>query len=291
MLVLIAALAGLVPAVWGFWIEPASIRVHEYELPLQHWPQSLDGLRIAVITDLHAGAPYITPEKIDRVVALSNAAKPDLVLITGDIYENSVLGGSQLAPELITARLDALRAPLGVHLVLGNHDHALDLPMLRALIEGSSIHFDDNRVESITAGRTPFWLIGLADFLSDAPDLHGTLAQVGDSAPIIAFTHCPDVFPEVSARINLLVAGHTHGGQVKLPLLGRLVVPSVYGNERYAAGHVLEQTDLFIATGIGTSHLPVRFGVPPEVSILKLRASASAAAAEPMPQAASPAAP
>lgn len=278
-LLAVAALAGLLAVLWGFWIEPASIRVAEHELRLQRWPAALDGLRIAVISDLHAGAPYITLAKIERIVALSNAAKPDLVLITGDVYENEVLGGAPLAPQAVTARLEALQAPLGVHLVLGNHDHQLDLPALRKLIAASRLDLDDNHVERIVTGRAPFWLIGLADIVSDIPDLHGTLATVDDEAPIIAFTHGPDLFPAVPARISLVVAGHTHGGQVRLPGLGALIVPSVYGRRRYAEGHVIEQTDLFVATGIGTSHLPVRFGVPPEISILRLRAPAGNATA------------
>jgi predicted MPP superfamily phosphohydrolase len=93
---------------------------------------------------------------------------------------------------------------------------------------------------------------------------------VTDDAPVILMTHNPDLFPKTPARVSLLLAGHTHGGQVRFPFLGALVVPSIYGN-RYLAGHVEERGQhLFVATGIGMSYLPVRFGVPPEVTILKI---------------------
>lgn len=265
----VLALLVLALAVRAFWLEPASLRVHHYTLPLLHCPAPLAGLRIAVISDLHAGAPYIDREKIARVVALSNAERPDLSLLTGDIFINSVIGGTPIPVQETLSLLEGLHARLGVYLVLGNHDHNTDLHRLHALLAASPIRLMDNRVVRIADQGRWFWLLGLADATSDHPDLPGTLAQIGDEAPIIAFTHGPDLMPLLPPRINLLIAGHTHGGQVRLPLLGRLRVPSIYGS-RYAAGHVIEQTDLFVSTGIGTSHIPVRFGVPPEISLLSL---------------------
>ncbi|GAC1624541.1 MAG: metallophosphoesterase [Nevskia sp.] len=267
----VLALLGLALALDAFWIEPSSLRLRRYELALQRWPAALAGLKIAVITDLHAGAPYIGLAKIEHVVALSNAAQPDLVLLTGDIFVNSVIGGQALPPEQVARRLGALQARLGVYLVFGNHEHHTDRQNLQRLLAATPIQFMDNAVRRIDDRGSAFWLIGLADILSDRPDVSGTLAQVTDEAPIIAFTHGPDLFPTLPARVNLLVAGHTHGGQVRLPILGAGRVPSIYGRRRYAAGHVVEQTDLFVATGIGTSHIPVRFGVPPEIALLSLR--------------------
>lgn len=268
-------LAALAAGIDGFAIEPASIRVRPYALALKQAPAPLPGLKIAVISDLHAGAPFIDATKIARIVALSNAAQPDLVLLTGDVFVNDVIGGHPLDPAAAVAALGQLQARLGVYLVFGNHDHDADTGALRRLLAGSSIRFMDNAVQRIDTGHGSLWLLGLADFGSDTPDVAGTLAQVIDGAPVIAFTHNPDVFPLLPARVNLLVAGHTHGGQVCLPLLGRGRIPSMYGRKRFAAGHVVEQTDLFVSTGIGTSHIPVRFGVPPEISLLTLTQAAS----------------
>lgn len=268
-------LLGLAAGVEGFVIEPTSLRVRDERLALRSAPAPLAGLRIAVISDLHAGAPYIDAAKIDRVVALSNAEQPDLVLLTGDVFVNDVIGGHPLDPALTAAALNRLQARLGVFLVFGNHDHDTDMAALRRLLAGTSIRVMDNAVQRIDVGDAGhFWLLGLADFKSDHPDITGTLAQIGDEAPILAFTHNPDLFPQLPARVNLLVAGHTHGGQVRLPLFGRGPLPSRYGR-RFAAGHVVEQTDLFVSTGIGTSHIPVRFGVPPEITLLTLTQAAS----------------
>lgn len=264
------ALFGSALALDAFWLEPDSLRVSRHDLALQHWPPALAGMKVAVISDLHAGAPYIDRPKIERVVALSNAALPDLVLLTGDIFINDVIGGRPLPPEQTAAALAGLRAPLGVYLVFGNHDHNTDMTRLRTLLAATPIQLMDNRVLRIGSEAASFWLLGLADFISDRSDIEGTLAQITDDAPILAFTHGPDVFPRLPARINLLIAGHTHGGQVRLPLIGRGRVPSAYGRFRFAAGHVVEQTDLFVSTGIGTSHIPVRFRVPPEISLLTL---------------------
>ena len=122
-------------------------------------------------------------------------------------------------------------------------------------------------------GNCQFWLVGISDYLEGAHDVPLALSGIPDEAPVLAFTHNPDIFPEVPSRVALTVAGHTHGGQVYLPILGRPVIPSEFG-ERFAIGHIVEQErHFFVTPGIGTSILPVRFRVPPEVSILILHSA------------------
>jgi predicted MPP superfamily phosphohydrolase len=270
MALAVLVLIGLALALDAFWIEPSSLRVNVHEVALKHCAAPLAGMKIAVITDLHAGAPYIDLAKIERVVEMTNATQPDLVLLAGDIFISSVIGGVAIPPQDTVTVLDGLRARLGVYVVFGNHEHNTDMLRLKRLLESTSIQFMDNDVRRIMDGNQPFWLMGLADATSDHPDIAGTLSRVTDDAPIIAFTHTPDVFVQIPPRINLVIAGHTHGGQVMLPIVGRGRVPSAYGRKRFAAGHVVEQTDLFVSTGIGTSHIPIRFRVPPEISLLRL---------------------
>jgi len=270
MTLAVLVLIGLALALDAFWIEPSSLRVTVHEVALKHCAAPLAGMKIAVITDLHAGAPYIDLAKIEHVVEMTNATQPDLVLLAGDIFISSVIGGVVIPPQETVRVLDGLRARLGVYLVFGNHEHNTDMLRLKRLLESTSIQFMDNDVRRIMDGNRPFWLMGLADATSDHPDIAGTLSRVTDDAPIIAFTHTPDVFVQIPPRINLVIAGHTHGGQVMLPIVGRGRVPSAYGRKRFAAGHVVEQTDLFVSTGIGTSHIPIRFRVPPEISLLRL---------------------
>jgi predicted MPP superfamily phosphohydrolase len=114
------------------------------------------------------------------------------------------------------------------------------------------------------------WIAGISDLWTGHPDIAAALAKVSDDAPVIALTHNPDIFPDIPARVALTLAGHTHGGQVVLPFIGRPFIHSPFG-ARYTHGLVVEGTrDLFVTTGIGTSIVPVRFGVPPEIAVLTL---------------------
>jgi predicted MPP superfamily phosphohydrolase len=266
-------LAGLGLGLWAFVAEPASLRVREYPLAIPGWPAGRAGMRIALLSDLHTGSPYNGIDKLAEVVARTNAARPDLVLVAGDLVIQDVMGGRFVPPEEIATALSRLRAPLGVYAVLGNHDRWLDARRVIAALSRVGIPvLEDRAVEISRGGRggPPFWLVGISDYWTGPHDVRGALAQVTDGAPVLAFTHNPDLFPQVPSRVSLTLAGHTHGGQVYLPLLGRLVVPSRFG-ERYAFGHVVENgRHLFVTAGVGTSIVPVRFLVPPEISVLRL---------------------
>ena len=273
-LLAVAAFAVAAPLGWGFLIEPASLRNEDYEVAIPGWPAGCDGLRIAVLADLHVGSPWNGKGKLDRVIALTEQAHPDLILLAGDFVIHGVRGGTFTPPEQIAASLRRLSAPRGVWAVLGNHDWWFDAPRVRAALESNGIPVLEDAATRIHTNTCGFWLAGIGDYWEGKHDVEGVLAQVTDTAPILAFTHNPDVFPDVPARVNLTIAGHTHGGQVYLPFIGRPVVPSRYG-QRYAIGHIVEQgRHLFVSSGIGTSIVPVRFLVPPEVSVLTLRPSA-----------------
>jgi uncharacterized protein len=259
-------------AAWGFWWEPSSLRTVESDLVLPAWPAGCDGLRVAVVSDLHVGSPWNGLANLDRVVARLAAARPDLVLFAGDFVIHGVRGGSFVPPEDIAERLARVQAPLGRYAVLGNHDWWFDgLRVLNALQDHAIPVLEDRAVSLAGREGCPLWLAGVSDLWERLHDVKHALAGVPDAAPVLMLTHNPDLFPNVPARVSLTIAGHTHGGQVLLPFLGRPIVPSMYG-QRYAIGHVVEDgRHLFVSPGIGTSIIPVRFGVPPEVSLLVLR--------------------
>src|SRR5262249_41525020 len=153
-----------------------------------------------------------------------------------------------------------------------NHDAWYDGPRTRRALESNGIRVLDNEVVEIPVDGTSVWLAGLADLMTGEQAILGTIAKA--EGTVVALTHEPDIFPDIPARVAITLAGHTHGGQVALPWIGRRVVPSRYG-ERYAIGHVVEGgKHLFVTPGIGTSILPVRFGVPPEISVLTMRSGA-----------------
>lgn len=263
---LLVALAG-----WGFWWEPASLSTREYDLVLPGWPAAAGDLRIAVLADLHTGSPHNDLDKLQEVVDATNRAPPDLILLAGDFVIQGVVGGQFVEPEASARVLRSLQATLGVYAVLGNHDWWLDGARVRKALEDEGIPVLEDRAIPLLCNRRPFWLAGVSDFWEAAHDVRRALTGVDEASPVIVVTHNPDVFPEIPDRVALTIAGHTHGGQVAVPGLGRPVVPSQFG-ERYAIGHVVEGgRHLFVSTGIGTSILPVRFRVPPEISMITLR--------------------
>ena len=267
-------------AAWAFWLEPASTVVRRVSLSVPAWHAEHRGLKIALLTDLHVGAPHMSLGRLRNVVGLVNEEAPDLVIITGDFViggpqdeggeRGGVAGGTFVEPEPLAEELKHLRAPLGVYAVLGNHDWWFDGERVARALGGAGLKVLENEAVRIERDGRGFWLGGVADLWTRRPDVEGTLRQVNTDDPVILFTHNPDIFPNVPARVALTVAGHTHGGQVNLPFLGRPVVPSKFG-QRYAFGHVVEGgRHLFVSGGVGTSIIPVRFRVPPEIVILKL---------------------
>lgn len=225
-------------------------------------------MRIAVLTDLHVGSPFNGPAKLRDVVERTNAARADIICILGDLVIQGVLGGRFVPPEQIASELKQLRAPAGVFAVLGNHDGWFDHDRVKRALEQNGIRLVEESAVKAQTPAGPLWIAGISDLWTGVHDVRAALAAVVDDAPVILLTHNPDVFPDVPDRVALTLAGHTHGGQVRLPFMGAPIVPSKFG-QRYAAGHVIESgRHLFVATGVGTSILPVRFRVPPAVTVL-----------------------
>jgi predicted MPP superfamily phosphohydrolase len=254
---------------WAFVIEPNRLTVNEVAVRLPNWPPAFERLRIALISDLHVGAPYIDTAKLQLVVQTTNATQPDLILLAGDfMVTSSVRRGHTVEPEIIAAELKNLKARFGVYAVLGNHDWWYDGQRVMRALNAVGIRVLENDAAQIREQQQSLWLAGISDAWTRKPDITGTLQKVTDDGPVIILTHNPDIFPNVPARVSLTLAGHTHGGQVSIPFVGRPQVPSQYG-ERYAIGLIEENNRyLFVTPGVGTSIIPVRFRVPPEISLL-----------------------
>jgi predicted MPP superfamily phosphohydrolase len=263
---------------WAFWWEPASLSTERHDLSLPNWPSACSGLRVAVLADLHTGSPYNGLDKLEQIVSLTNAAEPDVVLLAGDFVIHGVLGGEFVEPRALAAVLAGLDAPGGVYAVMGNHDIRYGAGKVTAALQAVAIDVLENRSLSVESDSCEFRVAGVSDFKRGPYDVDKALSGIVANSPVIVFTHNPDLFPLVPDWVALTVAGHTHGGQVYFPGLGRPVMPSDYGS-RYALGHIQEQgRHLFVNTGTGTSILPARFFVPPVVSVLTLLSAESVVA-------------
>jgi predicted MPP superfamily phosphohydrolase len=261
---------------WAFLIGPNRLVLHEQTIHIDNWPKELSGLRIAVLGDIHVDRWTVDDKKLRTIVQRTNQLQPDLIVILGDYMSGNGWVKRRVEPEVFAPVLKNLNAPFGVYSVLGNHDYWHDGSQVRRALEQNGIKVLEDEVLQVNARGTSMWVVGLADLwthsLQTTPQhMAETIASVPPGAPIVAITHNPDIFPNVPQRVQLLLAAHTHGGQVRFPLIGSVVQASDFG-ERYLKGHVFENNHhLFVTTGIGTSIMPVRFGIPPEIVLLTLK--------------------
>src|SRR6185312_3907972 len=283
---------GTSTAAYGVGEPLLRLRVARYQLTPQRWPTGF-GLKVAVIADLHACDPWMSPAHVETIVERTNALNADVIVMLGDYVSGlRYLTGRMPASEW-ALMLAQLKAPLGVHAILGNHDYWSDRavqrqgkgkPVARQALEAVGIPVYENDVVRLTRDGHSFWLAGLGDQLAFLPawrhrvvrrigidDLDATLEKVTDDAPVILLAHEPDIAMRVPKRVALQLSGHTHGGQVRL-LGWSPVVPSRYGN-RLAYGHTKINCDVIVSGGLGCSIMPFRLGVPPELVLVTLGGS------------------
>jgi uncharacterized protein len=271
-------------------------RVTRYVVSPKRWPPGLQ-LTIAMLADLHACRPWMTPERIESIANETNALGADMIVLLGDYVAGHRLVSHFVHSSEWSAALSGLRAPLGVHAVLGNHDWWEDKAAQQArsgptfsrkALERVGIPVYENDAVRLKKDGASFWLAGLGDQLAFLPsryrdpaarlgvdDLAATLAKVPEDEHLVLMAHEPDVMANMPERVSLVLSGHTHGGQVRL-FGWAPTVPSRYGR-RYVYGHVRERSDLIVSGGLGCSIMPVRLGMPPEIVLVTVTGSAAAA--------------
>lgn len=259
-----------------FWFEPDSIIIRNSDVTVSNWSKKLNGLKIAVITDLHISKPYINSEKVDRIVELTNRQNPDMVFLLGDyvpaqIY-NALNPNIDSRKEVLSTikHLGRLKAQYGVYAILGNHDWGFGHKDVKDALAVSGITVLENSHRLLSINGRTLAVSGIEDIWLGNADVSKSLHGIPSRTPILFLSHNPDVFPLVPHRVSLTLSGHNHGGQINIPFIRNYTAPSKYG-ERYISNHIVEENkDLFVSTGIGTTGIPLRLHDVPEIAILKL---------------------
>ncbi len=247
--------------------------VTDYAPVPRNWPAGRR-LTITVIADIHAGGPNMGIARVREVVDTANALNSDLVVILGDYFATHRFITEHVPHDAWAAELARLRARHGVYAILGNHDWWYDIDGVRNALRKFRILLMANDAVRLGEPGAKFWLAGIDDQIAHylghnsfrgEDDLPGTLAKIKTDDPLILLVHEPDIFTQVPARVALTLAGHTHGGQIKLPFVPPVWAPSAYG-ARFAYGHIVEEgRHMIVSGGLGTSKVPLRLGVTPEI--------------------------
>ncbi len=285
-----SALIGALCLAYSYFIEPGRLVVNRYEMEVKDWNPAFNGFRVALISDIHAGSNDVSPSKLREVVRLVNEQGVDAVFMLGDFVSQRRANDQtqrrtvRMEPAEIAENLKGMHSRFGVFAVLGNHDEWSGPGEVAAALESVGYNvLNGEMVEFDLDGRNRLRVLGLPDhttigiwknYSGNAKRFVHPSDGTGD---LIALQHSPDAIPAItgglliSPDLKVLFAGHTHGGQIRLPILGPPVVPSMFG-QKFARGHVYDfGIDVFVTTGIGTSILPFRFMVPPEIAVVTIR--------------------
>ncbi len=250
---------------WTFWLEPSSLKIQNYSLSLPH-KIKIPNITVGIVSDIHIGRYFGDENRLRKIVDLLKQQNPDLIVFLGDfVAQTDASAFVKSAHEL-----QSLNPPLGVFAVLGNHDWWSGKTTVVAALKNNGIHLIDNEIVKIQFKEQTFQLAGFGDFLEDPNVFNFIKENQKFEIPTIGITHNPDIFPLTPSSLSLLLAGHTHGGQVNFPFIGSPIVPSKY-KQRYRYGIINENNHhLFVTSGTGNSILPVRFRVPPEIVIMDI---------------------
>lgn len=252
----------------GYWNATRDPLIRTARVEVADWPSGQPPLRLLLLSDIHVAGPDMPPERVVRIVAELNRLKPDLVLIAGDLVSEKRSATHIYTAAEVVAPLGGLRAPLGVVVAPGNHDHWFKPDALRSELEKQGLRVLQN--EAVKLG--PLVVGGVDDDYSGHDDVPATFAamdRLGPGVPLL-LTHSPDIVPDLPRPVAAVFAGHTHCGQIRFPFVGALSYVSRYG-DRFACGDIDDKGQrVFVGAGLGTSLLPLRFKTPPDAWLVTL---------------------
>lgn len=248
---------------YAAWIEPRQLHIREVDIG-----EGERIVRIALITDLHIGGLHVPPTRVSRIVTIINSQSPDFILMPGD-FINGHTPREKMDAEQTAVLSEGLRhlseLKVPAYATTGNHDAWHNRQAVARMLNGAGVKVVDNSAAKLDG----LCIVGIADFTTDNPTAEG-FSLCADDAPMIALMHSPDTRSLLPKETALAVAGHTHGGQINLPFIGRRVTSTVCG-EPCAYGVIQMSPPMLVSAGVGTSILPIRFRAPPEIMMITLR--------------------
>lgn len=273
----LVALALLLAVVsFGYYNATRDPTVRTATVTMPHWPTDAPPLKLLLIADTHVAGPDMPPERLRRILNNLNALKPDLIVLAGDYISEKRLATRIYTPRELAAPFAVLEAPLGVVAVPGNHDHWADLDAIVAELRKHNVTV----IANDAVKRGPLIIGGVDDEFTNHDNLAATYAamdaleQADAPSPRLILSHGPDIVPDLLAPVGLVVTGHTHCGQIVLPLYGPVSFVSHYGM-RFNCGLIDDAGQRVVVTsGLGTSVLPLRYGAPPDVWLITLQGNA-----------------
>lgn len=250
----------------GFVLEPKDIEVQRVDVRIAGLPPAFNGFTICQLTDIHH-SPVVSLDYINRVVDKANGLSPDLFALTGDYVDDE---RRYAAPAM--EAVARLKARYGTVAILGNHDYFIGESYSTDAIARMRIPLLRNSHMMIRSRGDALCIAGTRDYLEDRPDASEALKGVPLEVPRVLLAHHPDYseYLPLDERIDLVLSGHTHGGQVRLPYSFAPIVPSSFG-QKYSGGLVRNRhTQVYVSRGVGVSMIPVRFNCPPEITLICL---------------------
>lgn len=269
---------------YAYFIEPRQFVVVEETIGVPHWSGALSGLRVVTIADIHTGSNYAPPERVRFVVEQANAQNPDVIVLLGDYVSESKWDREcvrrstnrenctelKIPAEEIAESLKGLKAKYGVYAIIGNHDWYHNAGKIHRLLEEvSGITVLNNEIAEIPVNGDTLRIWGIEDWYLNRAVPAEAFEALAEKRNIIAITHNPDTSLNTPKGFSIMFSGHTHGGQLNWPIFGP---KAVFNDPRFMDGlAVVDGKFVYVSSGVGTSVIPFRFRVPPEINVLTLR--------------------
>ncbi len=290
----------IIGLVYIFQIEPSWIRVKEIGIRIPNLEMQFEGLKIVQISDIHVN-DWMTKKRLNRIIQLVNDQSPDVIAITGDfVTEERPFNSRQLAPDFtsnkqemmgnreisldfvsevklpemleLTSALSQLKPRFQTFAVLGNHDYSVSASRVREVLRKSGIVELNNQIYPLRQGKATLYFAGIDDIIKGKPDLRAVLAQLPQDESAILLVHEPDFADKTGAtgRFSLQLSGHSHGGQIRLPLFGAPILPK--DGQKYPLGlEQIAEMSLYTNPGVGMVKPKVRFNCRPEITVFTLQ--------------------